>query len=121
MDAYKMLKLSKRPYPRRVDDIGTWLPLLQFLAIISLITNAGIMVRYTEVFANTVWSFVIIEHVLVLTVLIIANYIPTISGFTTMLKKRHTHLTSEKHSTAHSFVIPDSKVDHTVNFDDEDN
>lgn len=120
VDAYKFIKISKRPVPKRVDDIGTWLDLLKFLTLISLITNAGIMVRYAELFSNTVWSFVIIEHILILTVIVIGNYIPNKSEFTQTIMKRHKFLTSEHHEFKRRVTVPEIAIDQTIHFDDED-
>mmetsp|Transcript_31571 Transcript_31571/g.5706 ORF Transcript_31571/g.5706 Transcript_31571/m.5706 type:complete len:83 (+) Transcript_31571:1601-1849(+) len=49
-DSYKFLYLSKRPFPRAGNGIGVWTDVMSFLAIVSIITNTGILVFTSNIF-----------------------------------------------------------------------
>eukprot|EP01031_Cornospumella_fuschlensis_P034701 gene34701-42020_t len=44
VNAWQYLKLKQRPSPKGAEDIGSWLTILQLLAVFSVVTNAGIIV-----------------------------------------------------------------------------
>jgi hypothetical protein len=39
VDAFKVLTQLKRPLPKKAQDIGIWLPILNAISIIGVITN----------------------------------------------------------------------------------
>jgi hypothetical protein len=41
--AWKLTKLYQRPIPLGAQDIGTWLPIFQFIATAAVVTNAGLV------------------------------------------------------------------------------
>lgn len=43
LDAKKMIKFFRRPVPQRVKDIGVWLPIMNFIGRISVVSNAFII------------------------------------------------------------------------------
>lgn len=43
LDAKKMIKYYRRPVPQRVKDIGVWLPIMDILGRISVVSNAFII------------------------------------------------------------------------------
>jgi len=43
MLAWKLCKFYQRPIPIGAQDIGTWLTIFQFIAVVSVITNAGLI------------------------------------------------------------------------------
>lgn len=48
IDANKLLKVTRRPEPRGAQDIGTWLPIFNIIALISIVTNIAIAVMYMD-------------------------------------------------------------------------
>eukprot|EP00936_MAST-01D_sp_MAST-1D-sp1_P000046 g46.t1 len=44
VDAYKLCNCVSRPYPSIVEDIGTWGSFLLVMSVLSILTNAGLMV-----------------------------------------------------------------------------
>lgn len=50
-DGLKLFKMVRRPFPEDTEDIGTWLLILHVLTVVSVLTNAGLLVttfRCTE-------------------------------------------------------------------------
>lgn len=43
-DGLKLYQIVRRPMPQDADDIGTWFNMLQFMTIISVFTNAALLV-----------------------------------------------------------------------------
>jgi len=72
LDAKKILTLSQRPKPLGAIGIGTWLPILNVLSFISIITNTIIVVFDTAIIYKwaggdallMAWLFFIIEHII---------------------------------------------------------
>jgi len=72
LDAKKILNLSQRPKPLGAVGIGTWLPILEILGFISIITNTIIVVFDTEIVQGwashsaiaMAWTFFVIEHII---------------------------------------------------------
>jgi len=44
VDRVKIMQFTKRPRPKRCQDIRNWMFILEFIAIISIFTNAGLLV-----------------------------------------------------------------------------
>lgn len=71
VDAIKICKLTRRPYPDAAEDIGVWKPILATVSFFGTITNAGIIVFASgafDDFSNFVvfLSFLILEHVFIM-------------------------------------------------------
>nr|XP_029727408.1 anoctamin-10 isoform X2 [Aedes albopictus]XP_029727409.1 anoctamin-10 isoform X2 [Aedes albopictus]XP_029727410.1 anoctamin-10 isoform X2 [Aedes albopictus]XP_029727411.1 anoctamin-10 isoform X2 [Aedes albopictus]XP_029727412.1 anoctamin-10 isoform X2 [Aedes albopictus]XP_029727413.1 anoctamin-10 isoform X2 [Aedes albopictus] len=72
LDAYKLCSFFKRPFARRTKNIGAWQLAFETLAIISIMTNCGILYlspQMRELATNVsseayAISFLVIEHVL---------------------------------------------------------
>jgi len=98
VDAEKYLKIVKRPEPRGVYDIGTWLDIFSCISWVALFTNVLICCAYTDEFRvlaggiaysytgdnamdakslfKLVVIFIIIEHVLAIAKSAISYFIP---------------------------------------------
>lgn len=55
-DGYKLLYDMKRTIPTGCEDIGTWLVILQMTAVISVVTNAGILCFTMQLIEFTSWG-----------------------------------------------------------------
>ncbi|KFB49230.1 hypothetical protein ZHAS_00017235 [Anopheles sinensis] len=72
LDAYKLCSFFKRPFARRTKNIGAWQLAFETLAVISILTNCGILYlspQMRELGANLsreayTLSFLTIEHIL---------------------------------------------------------
>ncbi|XP_058452350.1 anoctamin-10 isoform X2 [Malaya genurostris] len=72
LDAYKLCTLFKRPFARRTKNIGAWQLAFETLAVISVMTNCGILYmspQMRELATNFsaesyAFTFLVIEHVL---------------------------------------------------------
>ena len=49
IDAFKVLTQLKRPLPKKAQDIGIWLPILNIISKLGVITN-GIIIAFTSEF-----------------------------------------------------------------------
>lgn len=56
MDAYVLLFWYQRPIPKSAEDIGTWQSVFTIIAIISVLTNAGLIVFTMKILVG--WSYV---------------------------------------------------------------
>lgn len=79
-DAFKFFRLSKRPFPRRANNIGAWDDIMHFLSVVAIVTNVG-MVFFTANLFNlkklAKWKeFVLLEHILILVFILILAYTP---------------------------------------------
>lgn len=81
-DAFKILRLSQRPHADDAADIGAWYYILEFINILSVLTNVGLLVFTADsinilfdldgLFGNDIWrkllhrvvAFFIAEHIL---------------------------------------------------------
>lgn len=90
-DSYKFLKLSKRPIPRFSKSIGVWNDIMGFFAVISIITNIGLIIftrNSFELSDSYAWGvFVVIEHALLLIVILLLNYYPIEGAYLRDVKK----------------------------------
>ena len=89
MDAYKLCKISRKPTPRGVRDIGAWYSAFSITSIISVMTNCALLamdvdLRHAFDFGLTdlAWCmlFVGLEHIFLAVRLAIAKLIPDISS-----------------------------------------
>jgi len=48
IDGYKLCRLTRRPFPRQADDIGSWQFSMEFMAYAVLFTNLGIVCFVTD-------------------------------------------------------------------------
>ncbi len=55
VDSYKLLNNCARPVPRGAQDIGAWLKFLNFITLLSIITNLGIVI-FTDTGFKPDWS-----------------------------------------------------------------
>lgn len=73
-DMYKMIYMKRRAFPRRALDIGAWIHAFEFISVISIMTNLGI-IAVTASYADAVvgkgsskteeyFWMIVIEHVL---------------------------------------------------------
>lgn len=68
-DSWKLLNLHQRPFPKGAEDIGTWQTIFLMIAVIAVITNAGLTVftmgvidQYSRDF--NYWVFILFQWVL---------------------------------------------------------
>lgn len=69
VDAYKLCLESRRPEPMGAEDIGTWYSILEIMATISVMTNAGIVVFTSDnglTMEWKMWLFILVEHIVLL-------------------------------------------------------
>lgn len=72
IDAFKVFSVSQRPNASNAADIGGWLPILKFLSLLAVVTNAALIVFTTDTlqhmlkvrYINDAIEFIIFEHIL---------------------------------------------------------
>lgn len=74
--SFTLFAHNRRTIPVGAQDIGTWLSILQLTAMISVITNAGILCYTTEIISfsgvGTVWLFIGFQYVIFIAMYIFA-------------------------------------------------
>jgi hypothetical protein len=88
-DANKFLKLNRRPHWEGARDIGAWYPLIQFIGLVSVVTNAAIVAFVSTQLEDEYFSegstitegnrwvvAVLAEHVVLLLKLLIMFFTP---------------------------------------------
>merc|ERR1712070_682358 len=89
-DALKMLSLTRRPEYERAENIGSWKDVLELLSFLCVMTNVGILgfasdgladfipAIYSDVHGSYIrlWTVFLIEHLLVLLKVIVADAMP---------------------------------------------
>lgn len=93
VDALKLCKLTRRPFPSGTEDIGIWKTVLQLISFFGIITNAAIIAVTSGAFdphegatkdeSESKWLemvliFLVIEHGLIVLKLLIGNAIPDV-------------------------------------------
>lgn len=83
VDAFKLTRLTQRPFPYYTNTIGVWLYIVKFLVVISTMTNIGLIIFTTNVFeldsTHSKWLlFIILEHGIILGKYLIAFAIPDV-------------------------------------------
>jgi len=87
VDGTKLLNYSQRPHPRGAYDIGSWYTILNIISYISIVTNVGLALLNENLlfsFGSVVFDtlqirilvFLAMEHVLILSKLLLALVIP---------------------------------------------
>jgi anoctamin-8 len=80
VDAWKMCYLTRRPFPKRAQDIGIWFSIIQCIAYAGIITNVAIAIFTAHVFdtdlSNKWLIFLILEHCLFLFKYLLSLMIP---------------------------------------------
>ena len=98
--AWKLCRLYQRPIPLGAEDIGTWMPIFQFVAVASVITNAG-LVCFTmdglDQFSNwgRVWVFIGFQWVLIGMQFMIQCFVPDEPEEVTIQMKRSEFICSK--------------------------
>lgn len=81
IDGWKLCHVYQRPIPRSAEDIGNWQAVMSLIAIIAIITNAGLIcftMDSLEDFklSNRVWIFFTFQWLLIVVQQLIAYVIP---------------------------------------------
>lgn len=99
-DAYKFFVLFKRPFPRAVENIGVWSDIMSFMSIIGVVTNTALMIFTENIFNLPMtdrWGvFIVVEHVLMFTMVMMLNYYPKQSYFMKDIEREH-EILKDKH------------------------
>jgi hypothetical protein len=81
-DAFKMLKLVQRAQAQRARDIGTYLPIIEFISYVSIISNAALIaLSDNPSAADLAWRLsliIICQNLVVATKFIIGKLIPKV-------------------------------------------
>lgn len=81
-DAFKMLKLVQRARAQRARDIGTYLPIIEFISYISIITNAALIAladRPSQ--SDLAWRLsmiIIFQNIVITTKFVIGKMLPKV-------------------------------------------
>ncbi|EQC41790.1 hypothetical protein SDRG_00653 [Saprolegnia diclina VS20] len=98
VDAYKLCKGHRRPYPHRVASIGSWYYFLCLMNYMAVVTNIGIILftkdpddKFTSNTSTTAkWIiFLIAEHVCILMKSAVAAAVPDVPRELAYLRDRH--------------------------------
>lgn len=57
VDAFKSIALMRRPMPKRAKDIGVWLPIINIISKIGIITNGAIIAFTSEFIPRLVYKY----------------------------------------------------------------
>ncbi|XP_066222236.1 anoctamin-9-like isoform X1 [Saccopteryx leptura] len=57
LDAIKMVRLQRRLVPRKANDIGTWLQLLETIGVLAVIANGMVIAFTSEFIPRTVYKY----------------------------------------------------------------
>lgn len=85
-DAFKLCFIHQRPFPQRVQNIGSWQTAMEIMGIIGVVVNCGLIGLSGPVHrifpnitgAQTVILIIVLEHVMLLLKLLISAAIPDI-------------------------------------------
>mmetsp|Transcript_32767 Transcript_32767/g.47312 ORF Transcript_32767/g.47312 Transcript_32767/m.47312 type:complete len:789 (-) Transcript_32767:186-2552(-) len=95
-DAWKLLYMTKRVIPTGAQDIGTWETILQITAVISVITNAGILCFTMDVLHTggtaSIWIFVSFQYFIFFSMGIFAYFVDDVPKEVEMQLLRQDHL-----------------------------
>jgi len=83
LDASKLMSFTRRPHPRGTYDMGTWFPILNFISWVMVVSNTALLVFCSTVAEHLIpdyrWiTFVVVEHILIGTKLMIEFFIPDV-------------------------------------------
>lgn len=95
-DGYKLMKFMRRVVPSGAQDIGTWLVILQMTAIISVMTNAGIVCFTMDLLnfssTGTVWTFIGFQYSILFSMAIFAGIVDDVPREVTVQLQRQDYL-----------------------------
>jgi len=83
LDASKLMKFTRRPHPKGTYDMGTWFAILNVISWVMVVSNTALVI-FSSGEAQTLqadyrWiSFVVVEHILIGTKLLIEFFIPDV-------------------------------------------
>eukprot|EP00937_MAST-01D_sp_MAST-1D-sp2_P007076 g7076.t1 len=58
VDAYKLTDHHRRPQPNAAENIGVWSSFMEFMGVVSIVTNCGIVFYTSDVFPLSEYSYV---------------------------------------------------------------
>jgi hypothetical protein len=83
VDAFKLVHLTRRPFPFGASTIGNWNGILQIISFLGVFVNAGIIVFTANVFnfaeddiASKWLAFFVIDHALLILKSLISYAVP---------------------------------------------
>jgi hypothetical protein len=81
VDGWKLLNVFQRPLPKIAEDIGTWQAVFSLVALIAIITNAGLICFTMSILDDfkltfRIWVFFAFQWALIITQQIIAYVVP---------------------------------------------
>lgn len=86
----------RRVVPSGAQDIGTWLVILQMTAIISVVTNAGIVCYTMQLIefsgVGTVWLFIGFQYVILISMAFFAMIVDDVPGEVIIQLQRQEYL-----------------------------
>eukprot|EP01039_Chlorochromonas_danica_P003205 gene3205-3510_t len=95
-DGYKLMKFMRRVVPSGAQDIGTWLVILQMTAIISVLTNAGIVCFTMELLTfsgvGMIWLFIGFQYVILISMVVFSLYVDDVPPEVVVQLKRQDYL-----------------------------
>jgi hypothetical protein len=105
-DAYRRLMTHQRPSPSaRAENIGAWIPVLEFMSLVSVATNAGVICftahEVPKQFGLETWGerlllFIIVEHVVLFTKLFVMTQIDDRPEWVNLRLARDAFMMSER-------------------------
>jgi len=100
LDANKMLRQCRRPFPLEAEDIGTYYFILEFMNVVAVLCNLGVMVFTSSMtlewkFSSQLMLFIMLEHILLGTKFFIKLFIPDVPASVEVLSKRHKHVVNK--------------------------
>lgn len=95
-DGFVLLHHTRRPVPSGVQDIGTWMTIFQTTALISVVTNAG-LICFTMQLVNfsdqgVVWVFIGFQYFVILLMGLFAYLVDDVPEEVTIQLARQEHL-----------------------------
>jgi threonine/homoserine/homoserine lactone efflux protein len=119
VDAWKLCHLCRRPEPRSVEDIGTWLLILEAMSISSIFVNSG-LIAFTSTNAlnyswvDRVWIFILIACGLFSIRYFVAWLIPDEPEEVKIQLKRQEYITDK---VIHNIADEEPEELHNANFE----
>jgi hypothetical protein len=83
LDASKLMSFTRRPHPKGTFDMGTWYSILNLLSWVMVVSNTALIIfssaQARSIDSDLRWvSFVIVEHILIGTKLLIEFFVPDV-------------------------------------------
>lgn len=100
IDGWKLCQAHRRPIPKQAEDIGQWQGMIEFLAILSVIYNTGLLFYTGHYFMDVTWQwrwifFLILEQSALIFKYMLAEIIDDIPAAVQMQLQRQEYLTSK--------------------------